>query len=160
MPTVNSIISDVITREGGLETNPADKGGPTIYGISQKNNPEAWKNGPPTEAEARAIFFNKYVKGPGFEQITDPALQAQLVDFGINSGPALAIMKLQGVLGVTADGVLGPGTLAALAKTHPEDTSVALAKARVLMLCRIVQKKPSQLQFLEGWVDRALSFIV
>lgn len=155
------IISDVIKREGGatVTQNPNDQGGRTQYGISEKANPEAWADGKVTAEEARAIYESKYLKGPGFDKISDVKLQAQLVDFGVNSGPRIAIQKLQGVIGAAVDGVLGPHTLELLAKLNPRDVSNNLVAARVRMIGRIVQKNPSQLQFLYGWLDRALQFL-
>ena len=159
MATVDTIINNIISTEGGYVDNPADKGGPTAFGISEKANPQAWVNGPPTAKEARQIYMQKYVIGPGFDKIQDKQLQAQLVDFGVNSGPAIAIKRLQEILKVPGTGVLGTETLTALATIHPEEVNNLLVAARVKMICRIVQKTPSQLQFLEGWIDRALQFL-
>ncbi len=152
-------ISDIIAREGPPSNDPNDSGGQTAFGISEKSNPEAWKNGPPTEAQARAIYEQKYVKSPGFDKIADKQLQAQLIDFGVNSGPAIAIMKLQSILGVQEDGVLGPNTLAILATLHPEDVNNCLVAERVKLIGRIVSKNPSQLKFLNGWLDRSLQWL-
>lgn len=158
---MTDVIDDVIAREGGgkVTNNPIDKGGRTQYGISERSNPEAWADGKVTADEARAIYIRKYVEGPGFDKITDPQLRNQLIDFGVNSGPAVAIQKLQAIVGVTTDGVVGPDTLAALSKLHPDDVCNSLVAARIRMICKIVQKNPSQLQFLLGWCDRALQFL-
>lgn len=144
------------TRSGKVTV---DKGGRTQYGISEKANPEAWADGKVTEEEAREIYRRKYVLGPGFDKIPDFHLRAQLVDFGVNSGPALAIMKLQVILGVDVDGVLGPQTLQALSQVHPEAVSTRLVAERVKMIGRIIKKDPSQLKNINGWLDRALEFL-
>lgn len=161
MATVDEIIEDVIEREGGAkQTNdPRDGGGRTQYGISERYNPEAWVDGKVTDEEAREIYHRKYVRGPGFDKITDPQLQAQLVDYGVNSGPMIAIMKLQQIVGTAVDGVLGKNTLAEVSKYHPEDISTALVTLRVKMIGQIVVKNPSQLRFLNGWLNRALEFL-
>lgn len=155
MPTIDSIISDVIHREGVESNNPADPGGRTKYGISERGNPDLWRNGPPTEAQARERYLQRYVVGPGFDKIPDAGLMAQLVDFGVNSGPQLAIQKLQGVLGVAQDGIIGPATLAAITPA----TNNLLVAARVRMIGKIVQKNTSQLTWLGGWLNRALEFL-
>lgn len=157
--SIESIISEIIAREGPPTDDPLDKGGRTAYGISEKSNPEAWADGHVTEAEARDIYYRKYVISPGFDKVKDPGLRAQLVDFGVTSGPQLAIMKLQQIVGAEIDGVLGPQTHAAISKMHAEDISNHLTIARVRMIGRIVSKNPSQLKFLNGWLDRALQFI-
>ncbi|SRR5258708_29561702 len=157
--SVDSEINEILQREGGFVNNPLDRGGPTAFGIAKVSNPDAWKNGPPTADEARAIYRKKYVEGPKFDQIQDPQLQAQLVDFGVNSGPAVAIQKLQQIVGVQVDGVLGPATLTAVSQLHPEDVSNHLVALRVKMIGQIVSKNPTQLRFLNGWLDRALQFL-
>ena len=160
MPVTDSVINDILKREGPPSNDPIDKGGATAFGISKVSNPEAWKNGPPTQEQARNIYIQKYVNGPGFHQIEDKQLQAQLVDFGVNSGPAVAIQKLQDILKVTVDGVLGPETLKVLKTLHPDDANNLLVAARIRMICKIVQRDPSQLKFLLGWCNRALEFSV
>ena len=165
MPTpkdeISKIIDGIITHEGGFVNDRSDKGGPTIFGISQNANPSAWKNGPPTEEEAREIYEQKYVKGPGFDKIPDTysRLRYQLVDFGVLSGPRLAIEKLQAILGVVVDGVLGVNTLAAVLEQDPKVINNKLVAERARMIGRIVSKNPAQAKFLAGWLNRTLDFI-
>ena len=159
--TTDEILTDVMENEGGSQVtnDPHDGGGRTQYGISERSNPEAWADGKVTEEEARAIFTQKYVNSPGFHQVQDDALRAQLIDFGVNSGPGTAIQKLQEILHVTVDGQLGPKTLAALHLRRGDEVGNLLVAARVRMLGRIVTKNPSQLKWLNGWLDRTLQFI-
>lgn len=159
---IDDIITDVIKREGGsTETNdPLDAGGRTAYGISEKSNPEAWADGKVTSDEARAIYLAKYVKNPGFDTIPDARLMHQMVDFGVLSGPSVAIRKLQHTLRVAEDGILGPTTLKALSEANPRAINNALCIERCKMLAQIVQKTPSQARFLVDWLDRALSFLL
>ena len=160
MSRIDSIIDDVLKREGPPTNDPTDTGGRTAFGISEKANPAAWADGKVTEAEARAIYERKYVDFPGFRGVEDKHLQAQLIDFGVHSGPAIAIMNLQAILKVTVDGVLGPKTLEALQKALPfEDVNNHLVAARIRLIGRIVSKNPSQVKFLNGWLDRSLQFL-
>lgn len=158
---MGDLIDDVIAREGGskVTNNPVDKGGRTQYGIAERSHPDAWKDGKVTYEEARAIYEQKYLKGPGFDKVQDPKLQVLLVDFGVNSGPHLAIQKLQEILKVEVDGVLGPNTLAAIEREEPRRLTNKLALARIKMFGRIVKRDPSQLQFIDGWINRAGEFI-
>ena len=162
MSTTDKIISNIISQEGGFVNDPNDHGNRTIFGISEKANPDAWRNGPPTQEQARQIYINKYVKGPGFDKVYDTHLQAQLVDFGVNSGPGIAVQKLQEILHVAVDGVLGPATLAAVEKVLLTDATALnnqLVAARIKMICKIVQRDPSQVKFLLGWCSRSLEFM-
>lgn len=155
------LIDEIIKREGGAKAtnNPKDKGGRTQYGIAEASNPSAWKDDKVTYEEARSIYDAKYIKGPGFDRIQDERLKAQMVDFGVTSGPALAIQKIQALVKVEVDGILGPKTLAAINAHDPVLLNNKLALERVKMIGRIVQKNPSQATFLNGWLSRAIEFI-
>lgn len=160
--TNDQIITQIEQKEGGgkVTNDPLDPGGRTQWGISERSNPEAWKDGVVTEAEARAIYMQKYLVGPGFDKIVDPNLRAQLVDFGVNSGPMVAIQKLQGILEVTVDGILGPHTIFAANQKEGRWLCNKLVASRVGMICSLVAKSPSQVKFLVGWVNRAFQFLV
>src|SRR5262245_48074763 len=102
----------------------------------------------------------KYVVGPGFDAIVDPHLRAQLVDFGANSGPSIAIQRLQSILGVEQDGILGSETLAHLAKRSQAQVNDLLVIERLKLIGRIVAKDPSQAKFVSGWINRAVEFFL
>lgn len=160
-PMIDKIIDMVIKAEGGdtVTNDPADSGGRTQYGISEKAHPEAWADGKVTLEEAQTIYFNKYVKGPGFDKVKNAKLQHQLVDFGVNSGPGVAAKNLQQLLKVEIDGVLGPKTFEVLDKADQKLLNNELVKLRCTLLAKICVKNPSQLKFLVGWLNRALEFI-
>lgn len=160
MASTESIIDHILVEEGGFVNDPTDPGGATAYGISKASNPEAWASGPPTAEQAKAIYLKKYVQGPGFDKVADPKLQAQLVDFGVNSGPAVAIQKLQIILGIGVDGVLGPGTLQSLSRANPQSVNNQLVVARVRMIGQLVSKNPAQAKFAAGWLNRAVEFLI
>lgn len=163
MPSIEQIITDVIQAEGGATAtnDPADAGGRTQYGISEKANPAAWADGVVAEKEAREIYLQKYVIGTGFFRIpsSHPKTQIQLIDWGVNSGPAIATKNLQEILKIKADGVFGAKTLEALINTADQAINNRLVAARVEMIGRVVQKNPTQLKWLTGWLKRAVSFI-
>lgn len=162
---VDRIIEEIIQKEGGFSNHPADPGGPTNFGITIRTlskwrghdvTVEDVKN--LTEDEAKDIYNSEYVLRPGFDKIPESMLKSNLIDFGVNSGPKTAIMNLQTLLGVRADGLLGPTTLAAIEQVNLKDLNNELVKRRVLTYARIVQNSPKKLVFLYGWLKRALSF--
>lgn len=156
---IQNDITKIIATEGGLVDNPADPGGRTFEGLSEKANPDLWKSGPPTPEQVRQRYAERYVVGPGFDKVSDPKLQYQLIDYAVNSGVAIAVQKLQTILGVPVDGVFGPLTQDMLAKADSREVNNQLVVARVKMIGKIVQQHPAQLQFLGGWLERSLSFV-
>ena len=162
MSDFDKVIDDVIKREGGAKAtnDPADKGGRTQFGISEKANPEAWKDGVVTDQEAREIYLKKYVVGPGFHRIppSHKSTQTQLIDFFVTSG-YVATKKLQEILKVEADGIFGSETLKAMLGVDDRTLNNLLMAARVKMVGGIVKRDPSQNRFLVGWLERFLSFL-
>lgn len=168
MSRVDDIIMAVVRREGGFSHLAADRGGATRWGITQTTL-SAWRGKAVTiadvqaltEIEAADIYQALYFTRPGINQLWE-GLQPVMLDFAVNSGPQVAIMALQEILGIKPDGIIGPFTVAA-SFAHANSTGAnpitALTKWRVMMLGRIVRRDPSQLVFLAGWLSRALSFI-
>ena len=152
----NDIVEGIIKREGGHTNDPQDRGGETIFGISKKSNPEAWKNGPPTKEQAIEIYTRKYIKP--FKGLEGSNCFEQAVDFGVTSGPTLVIRKIQEIVGAEVDGVIGGETLTKVS-AFGKDLNLELAKARIKMIGRLVSKDISQVRFLNGWLNRSLEFL-
>ena len=163
MPSIEEIITDVIQAEGGaaVTNDPVDAGDRTQYGISEAANPAAWADGAVTEKEAREIYLQKYVVWPKFHTIppSHAKLQAQLIDFGVTSGPQHVIQQLQRLLGVDVDSKLGPQTLQAIRNTDPRILNNNLMAIRIKMVGRVVAKNPTQIKWLNGWLNRCLEFM-
>jgi lysozyme family protein len=163
MASLDEVITQIELREGSAAVthDPLDGGGRTQFGISETANPEAWSDGQVTEQEARAIYMQKYVIHPGFATLP-LLLQPLCIDWGVISGPQLVIMRLQKLLDVEVDGVLGPNTLAAL-PAFPEGLirlTNKLVAERVRQVGKIVSKDPSQAKYVNGWLNRALEFLL
>lgn len=164
--TADQLIDAILEKEGGFVNDPVDRGGATHYGITAGTLGQWRHYGRPATVEevralpideARAIYRQRYVAP--FESIPFEALQAQLVDFGVLSGPATAVRALQGVLGVEVDGVLGDQTRAAVAVMPWRLVNAALVAARVKQHTELVERLPAQRKFLFGWIRRAISFM-
>lgn len=165
--TDQDIIDGIIHREGSVFTNrPADRGGPTKFGIDLQTL-ESWRKRPLsvndvanlTEAEARTIYEHRYIIDPGFSQIANADLRAQVVDYGVTSGPRRAARLLQSVLGLPIDGIVGPHTLEAANKCDPRTTGNKFAVGRAKFYADLVANDAKQLIFLNGWINRALGFV-
>jgi lysozyme family protein len=127
---VDQLIDALIDREGAFVSNPADKGGPTCFGITEAVARANGYAGPmrqlPRE-DAAAIYKRLYWLRPAFDQVArrSPAIAAELFDTGVNMGPAVAATFLQRALtalnrngsdypDLMPDGKIGAGTLGAL----------------------------------------------
>lgn len=135
-----------------------DLGGRTQWGISEHANPEAWADGKVSEAEARSIYYRKYIKP--FEGVADEKLLAQMVDFGVTSGPGLVAQKVQEILKLEVDGIIGPRSLEAINSADPIRLNNQLALARIKMIGRLVHNRPAQAENINGWINRALSHFI
>lgn len=164
--TDEDIISDIIRREGARFTNdPVDRGGPTKYGITLVALSD-YRGHPCTpadvaclsEGEAREIYRTQYVKRPKFDQIANANLRALVVDWGVTSHPRTSAKALQRAVGVTADGSIGPITLAAVNSADPRALFGAVLSAREAFYRSIVDRDPTQSRFLNGWLNRCAEF--
>lgn len=170
--STTEIVDEILLREDrtgtGVVTNdPDDSGGKTQWGLTEKDNPKEWADGVVTKDEARAAFKQRYLAP--FEGVKDSLLLHQLVDFAVNAGTTAAVKVLQQVVGVAADGQLGPKTLAAI-DAYPRGRvfgvevpsfvmlNLAFRDARTLFYIGITKRFPKNLKFLLGWVRRAQEF--
>jgi lysozyme family protein len=114
-------LKKVLEYEGGFVDHPKDPGGATNKGITQGTY-NGWRSrqGLPaqtvrriTDAEVQAIYRRDYwdkVRGDDLPVGVDLAV----FDFAVNSGVSRAVRFVQQLAGVTADGIIGPNTLAAI----------------------------------------------
>ena len=109
----------VLQHEGGFVQHPSDPGGATKFGITHATLARA--RGHPvsvddvrslTREEAIAIYRRLYWDAVRAEELP-PGLDLAVFDLAVHSGPLRAVRMLQAVLGVEADGIVGPVTLAA-----------------------------------------------
>lgn len=169
MADIDTVLSDIVAREGGFVDLGADRGGATKYGITQKAL-GVWLGHPASVDDvqaldvdtAKAIYRKNYYLAPHLDQL--PALiQPVMLDAAVNSGPGQAVMWLQAVLNannygpLTEDGGIGPKTVtaatAAAAAMGPA-LNKALIEARRTFLQRLAVNDPTQQQFEKGWMNR------
>ena len=112
----------VLVHEGAFSNHPKDPGGATMKGVTQETY-DAYraKGGQPSRsvrkisgAELEAIYRQGYWAAIHADEL--PAgVDYCLMDYSVNSGPGRAVKDLQRALGVKVDGVVGLGTLTAVA---------------------------------------------
>jgi hypothetical protein len=168
--SIESMIEALIAREGGYVNHPADRGGPTNYGITRQTL-AAWRGRPVTtdevkcltRSEAAEIYRASYYFGPGIDSLP-AAIQAHVLDIAVNSGPRTSIRLLQRALnrcgaGIKEDGVLGPATRAAAAASPGAIINRELVAVRLRFYDDIVARDPRQRAFIDGWRKRANVFL-
>lgn len=109
----------ILGHEGGYVHDINDPGGETKYGISKRAFPKM-NIRDLTVNEAKNIYRNYYWTVCSCDQLPDWA-RLIVFDCAVNQGPQRASMYLQRCVGVKADGVIGPHTLAAMACADPLD---------------------------------------
>jgi len=140
----------ILASEGGYSNNSADPGGETNFGISKRAFPDV-DIASLTVDGAKALYKQHYWdKTAGGLDNVDPGLALVLMDAAVNNGVGAANKFLQSALGVAADGVVGPQTLAALKNADPQEVLVAAHGARINMMANLSTWKT----FGHGWSKR------
>lgn len=154
----------LLEEEGGFSNHPSDRGGATMYGVTQATY-NAWrkKKGRPqqpvrsiSKEEAYQLYETEYWKAAGCDKLPWP-ISYLVFDAAVNSGVKRAVQWLQQGLQCQPDGVIGQKTIAAAQEVVAKGKTLSLLQivdARVTFLARLVQSKPSQAVFLLGWWRR------
>ena len=158
----------VLRQEGGYVDNPDDPGGATNHGVTQHTY-DAYRTAqgqPPnpvsdiTDAEVSDIYATDYWSAchcSDIERQANEWLALVVFDTAVNSGVSRAAQLLQGLLGVTADGSIGPRTLGALAGRDARQLAEDYLWARLAFDASIAASRPAARQFLPGWVNRLVA---
>ena len=129
--SIDAIIDATIGREGSYSNHPSDRGGETMWGITvavaRENGYSGAMRSRPRESAA-AIYRAKYLVKPGFDKVLAlaPRVAEELFDTGVNMGTDYPRRWLQQWLNalnrqgrdyadIAEDGLIGPGTIKALA---------------------------------------------
>ncbi|AGH74484.1 MULTISPECIES: glycoside hydrolase family 108 protein [Edwardsiella] len=173
--TKDEIFDGLLKREGGYVNHPADRGGPTNWGITEKT---ARANGYTGDIsmlsrdQALRIYRADYWESPRFDliDVVSQPVAAELLDTGVNMGPAIAAKMLQRCLtalndggrlypDLQVDGVIGNRTANALraylAKRGHDGEAVLLKALNCCQGARYIElseSRPANEAFLYGWL--------
>jgi lysozyme family protein len=156
-------LAQTLGFEGGWSDTPGDRGGRTNYGITQRAY-DTWRTTTGQnkrlvdlidDAEVRAIYLADYWMPCRCSDLPD-LLAMAVFDFAVHSGAYNAKLALQRALGVRADGVIGPVTIATAMATDPKVATLRLLKKRAAFLQECIHAHPEDVKFLEGWIVRLL----
>ena len=154
----NEAFDRLLEHEGGYSNHAADPGGKTMYGI--------------TEAVARAQgyvgdmrnlsvdFAKKIYKSNYWDTVRADDMPVEirypLFDAAVNSGPVQATKWLQRAIGVAADGVIGPKTMAAVQAFDAGKLRSAMLAQRLLFMTNL----PAWQTFGRGWARRIADLMI
>ncbi len=128
--SVDQLIEELIGREGRYSDHPSDRGGQTMWGITEAVARRHGYRGPMRNlprAEAVRIYRQEYFVSPGFDKVyaLSQPIAEEMFDTGVNQGISLPGPWLQRILNALnnqgrdhpdlgVDGKIGPATLGAL----------------------------------------------
>jgi len=172
---VDQQIDELIEREGEYVNHPADRGGPTRFGITeQRARAYGYKGDMRTLPRETAvqIYRKAYWERPGFDEVAKrmPKVAEELFDTGVNMGQKRAGEFLQISLNalnqeakdypdVPEDGDVGPMSLHALDRFQARRGIMAETVLLRALNClqgekyiAITRANQSQEAFLYGWL--------
>lgn len=135
----------ILKHEGGFVNHPKDPGGATNKGITigtlKRLGIDVDRDGDSDITDLKnlrhehvARVYKLFYWDAVRADMLPSGLDYAVADFAVNSGPSRAAQHLQRILGVTADGDIGPKTLAAVAKRDAADLVNALCDSRLRFL--------------------------
>jgi lysozyme family protein len=177
--SIEQDIAALIDREGGYVDNPADRGGPTRYGITQATaRAHGYKGDMASlpQATAAQIYRADYWTVVHFDLVSAlaPRVAEQMFDIGVNCGQGTAVTMLQRALNVLfgsalkTDGVISPGgsSLATLKsylaqRSGNDDETVLLEMIACFQgerYAELVERNAAQRAFIYGWIATRVGF--
>lgn len=168
---LTKLISELIEREGGFSNHPSDRGGPTMYGITEAVARAHGYKGPMHQlpiALAQEIYAQTYYYKPRFHEVAKHSqlLAEELLDTGVNMGVELPVRFLQSWLNglqepfnLQIDGRLGPLTLNRLrvylnqrGKLGEQVLFMALNCSQAVRYLSLTETRERNRDFLFGWL--------
>lgn len=114
--------------------------------------------------DAVEIGMHLYYERPGFSRLAWNRVTASVLDKAWGSGPGRAVAMLQQLIGMKADGVIGPATAAAYAvwvgRLGEEEAAARWADKRISFDQSLVSGPDDRDgAFINGWNNRTRSFL-
>jgi lysozyme family protein len=163
MATFDTLFPHILKSEGTeFEWDAVDTAGATRWGLITDDlktyyhdQTKTWQDVKNlTKDEAFKIYKKLYWDAFKADEIKNDSLAHFIVDGAINQGKGTITKYIQQVCGITADGIFGSATLAAVNAHNPEELFEGLKQKRLEKYHRIVENNPSQQRFIKGWINR------
>ena len=166
MANIDKLAPFILRWEGGFVNDPVDKGGATNMGVTigtwrsvgydkdgdgdiDVDDLHLLDKEDVIERVLRPHYWNRWRA----DEILNQSVANILVDWVWASGTH-GIKRPQRILGVTADGIVGPKTLAAVNSMDPMELHFRIKNDRIKFIDEICRRNPSQERFRKGWMNR------
>jgi len=163
-------IPHTLVWEGGYVNHPADPGGETNRGITDRldgrvdglvdldgdGDGDVDIKGL-TEEEAKQVYKRRFWDKMQGDKIESQHIANIMFDGFVNCG-SWGIKLMQRVLQLEEDGIVGPKTLAAINNADEVTLYASYKQKRIEYYQNLAEKKPVLKVFLKGWMNRINSF--
>lgn len=157
----------VMEIEGILSDHPRDPGGLTAWGITKRDWPEMFVNGPPDKDTAKLFYVREGYWKPIFDKIIYEPIALELFEAGVLCGRHTAIKFVQTAFNylseytnplwpLKVDGVFGPLTLAAINGFCIRGLGKALYKSMNVQQAKRFEQVGANGDFIRGWHQKRL----
>lgn len=152
MSVFDTIFERLMLHEGGYVNHPNDPGGETMYGVTKRVAQAHGYWGDMRKLPkslAKQITEKSYYNAVKGDQL-DRLIAWQLTDAAYNHGPKQAVKFLQRAVGASADGLIGPRTLEAVAAMDKNDVVLLFNAERIDFYTGL----RGWISFGKGWARR------
>jgi lysozyme family protein len=160
MSGFDSCFPILLKEEGGFVNNPKDPGGATNLGVTKKtweayigHRVDLITMKMLTPEAVKPLYRSHYWDAVNGDNLP-PAVALCAFDFGVNAGPGRAAKLLQSVIGCSADGQIGPGTLRALQAFATANGTAEVVRRYQAARRDYYRKLPTFGTFGKGWLAR------
>jgi len=162
-------LSKVLEHEGWYSNDIRDNGGETFRGISRKwfpkwsgwviidtyDNKEHLHNNKELEEAVESFYYAFFWVKIKAHEVEDEFIAEMIFNFSVNIGKRATVKKIQRILKVKPDGLIGNKTLAALNSSNSAEFIYHFILEIVEFYVQLGKDQP---HYLRGWLNRALSF--
>ena len=161
MANASELMPFIHKWEGGYSNHKNDKGGCTMKGVTI-NTFRSFFGEEKTCSDLKSITDEQWLKifKEGYwdpckgDKILDQSVANIIVDWAWMSGVKTAIKKIQELLNLETDGIVGPVTLTAINSQNGEELFNNIYNIRKKFYYNRCEVNPSQEVFLDGWLNR------
>lgn len=169
MADFNQAVQILLRHEGGYVCNPKDPGGATNFGITiptlakyrgvDITTLSATDIQGLQQSEAIAIYHSMWWEKMLLDQVQSQQVATVMLDQGVLFGASVVVERIQGLVGVAADGEMGPNSVTYINKV-PNGQYLAFQLIRSCSHRDIITAQANnEEEFLGGWIDRLFSLL-